>query len=86
MLTFVNPPPPPTDRNVATDRMPSPDSIRDPNEVPSAYFPIAGSQGIKFEIVVPILLLYVAFTYVLMFWPRRSMSKLYETLVKLTGN
>ena len=66
--------------------MPAPESIRDPSELPSSYFPLSGTQGVKVEIVVSILLIYAVFTYVLMFWPRRSMAKVYETIVKLTGH
>ena len=62
--------------------MPAPESIRDPSELPSSYFPLSGTQGVKVEIVVSILLIYAVFTYVLMFWPRRSMAKVYETIVK----
>lgn len=67
-------------------RMPAPESIRDPSELPSTFFPLSGTQGVKVDIVISILLIYAVFTYVLMFWPRRSMAKVYETIVKLTGN
>jgi len=56
--------------------------LRSEEDLPPSSFPKLDGPGIKFDALFGILIIYALFTFVVLFWPRRQMSRLYEAIRK----
>ena len=57
--------------------------LRSEEELPPSSFPKLDEPGIKFDALFTILIIYALFTFVVLFLPRRQMSRVYEAILKL---
>ena len=65
--------------------MPYQDSIR-PEALTDTHFPPQNeSSEMKFEILIPIILFSAFYTILIIFFPRRTLAKMSDSVMKMTG-
>ena len=65
--------------------MPYQDTVRKGVLTDSHFPPPNKTAGLKFEIIIPILMLFIFYTTLTLFFPRRTLAKFYEKMMKLAG-
>ena len=66
--------------------MPYQDTLRE-GVLTDSHFPPSNtnSPGIQFQIIIPLLLLFTFYTTLVLFFPRRTLAKFNEKIMKAAG-